>query len=198
MTHYFNVDRGIQAAGVLLRSEDGKMESLRLLILLYIADRESLQETGRPITSSTAVAMEHGPLSSEVFDLIKGLVTSEARWAEHIRAHGHSLQLISDPGRGKLSKYEIEKLNDVSQRHEHQNTWELVRLVQQFAEWLKNAPVQGQTRPIPTGDIIDAVGRSADKTEILADLKDKAAYDRFFEGARSESRGHVLVEGSIG
>jgi hypothetical protein len=34
--------------------------------LLYLADRESLKKTGRPITGDRVVAMEHGPVLRSV------------------------------------------------------------------------------------------------------------------------------------
>src|SRR5438105_4403367 len=61
----FNLKKTVQAAAEFLRHEPGKqMSRLRLIKLLYIADREALLETGRPITSDTIVAMKHGPVLS--------------------------------------------------------------------------------------------------------------------------------------
>ena len=128
--------------------------------------------------------MDQGPLSSEVYDLIKGEITAEAHWSQFVRTQGYNAELESDPGRGRLSRYEIAKLNDVSQRYAHLSTWEIVDLTHEFAEWKSNQPAKGSSRPIPIGDIIDAVGRTEDKAAIVADLQERAAYDRFFQGAR--------------
>jgi uncharacterized phage-associated protein len=184
MAHFFDPEKAAQAAAVLLRFDDHRMEYMRLLKLLYIADRESILETGRPIVTSLTTAMDHGPLSSDIYDLIKGEVKAEALWSRYIKTHGHDAHLINDPGRGGLSKYEIAKLNDVSKRYEHLHTLALSELTHDFEEWQKNKPPKGSSRPIPIGDIIDAVGRSDDKDEIVRDLNEKSAYDRFFEGAR--------------
>src|SRR5262245_9212871 len=67
MLRQFDTMKAIQAAAVLLRFDDGAMDYLRLLKLLYIADREALRETGRPISYSRTIAMDNGPLSSEVY-----------------------------------------------------------------------------------------------------------------------------------
>jgi uncharacterized phage-associated protein len=184
MLNHFNARKAVEAAAVLLRYEDGKMEHLRLLKLFYVADRESIKETGEPISLSRIVAMDYGPLSSEVYDLIKGEREDEAIWSKHIRTHGNSVRLISDPGRGELSKYEIGKLNEVSQRYEAVSTWDLVETTHQFDEWIANRPAPGSCRPIPIGDIIDAVGMSQHKESIIRDLQTKAASERFFEEAR--------------
>ena len=58
MFYPFKIDKAIQAAGVLLNEHQrGQMEYLRLLKLLYIADREAIAETGQPIVGSRVVAM---------------------------------------------------------------------------------------------------------------------------------------------
>jgi hypothetical protein len=45
-----NVEKAIQAVGVLFRNDRvRRMNYMRVLKLLYIADREALGETGRPI-----------------------------------------------------------------------------------------------------------------------------------------------------
>ena len=61
MFYPFKIEKAIQAAGVLLEQhEHQQMEYIRLLKLLYIADRESVGETGRPILGSKIVARRKG------------------------------------------------------------------------------------------------------------------------------------------
>jgi uncharacterized phage-associated protein len=159
------------------------MEYLRLLKLLYIADRENVRETGDPITFSRSVAMDNGPLSSEVYDLIKGEREDEGEWSQYISTHGNSVRLITDPGRGLLTKGEIAKLNEVSMKFESLNTWDLVEHTHTFEEWKVNEPAEGSSRPIPFGAIIEAVGLKDQRNEILADLAKRNAASQFFEEA---------------
>lgn len=183
MLFHFDAKKATQIAAVLLRFEEGKMEHLRMLKLLYIADRESLAETGRPISLSHATAMDHGPLSSDVYDLINGERSDERLWSEFIHKHGHNILLKSDPGRSELSKYEIAKLNEVSERFEHLSTWKLADKTHEFEEWLQNKPPIGSSKTIPLGQIIDAVGLTERKQEIIDDLQDKSEFDRLFADA---------------
>jgi uncharacterized phage-associated protein len=44
------------------------MNYMRLLKLLYIAERETLGRTGRPIVGGPVTAMERGPVLLEVLD----------------------------------------------------------------------------------------------------------------------------------
>ena len=83
----FNTEKAIQVAGVLLREEGKSMTRLRLLKLLLIADRQSLRETGRPILGSRIVAMDNGPLHSDVYDLIKGAHNSAPAWSAYFTNH---------------------------------------------------------------------------------------------------------------
>jgi hypothetical protein len=50
----------------LLELHGDRMEYVRLLKLLYIADREMMAEAGAPVTGDRAVAMDHGPVLSHV------------------------------------------------------------------------------------------------------------------------------------
>ena len=59
MTFRFDYDKALQAAGVLLSLDGDRMERIRLLKLLYIADRELLAETGRTITGDRKETPEH-------------------------------------------------------------------------------------------------------------------------------------------
>ena len=83
MTFRFDFLKTLQASGVLLQLDANRMAYIRLLKLLYIADRELLAETGRTLTGDEAVAMKNGPVLSRVYDLIKG-VGAEVRGVESL------------------------------------------------------------------------------------------------------------------
>src|SRR4051812_11294735 len=110
----FDPTRAIQAGAVLLKTTPSRrMTRLRLLKLLYIADRETLQEAGRPITGDRAVAMKNGPVLSRIYDLIKGADLAAPEWERFFRnADRWEVELVGEPGVGELSKYEIEKLQE--------------------------------------------------------------------------------------
>src|SRR5205823_9295848 len=114
----FDADKVAEAAALLLAEQKGwKMSRLRLLKLLYIADRESIQETGFSITSDDVVAMEHGPVLSRTYDLIKGQGDDAPRWGRYIQPAGaRDVMLAREPPRKKLSRYDEEKLRDVARR----------------------------------------------------------------------------------
>ena len=174
----FNLLKTLQAVSVILRAHPVHvMSRLRLIKLLYIADRESLRETGAPITGDRVVAMQHGPVLSETYDLIKGEHIRAGEWTEHFENIGYNVRLISDPGTARLSRYEIEKLNDVTRQFEHQWDWAVAEETHSFEEWRRNDPGDS-SKPIPLEHVLEAVGRKRDIKAIRRDAEAVAFIDR--------------------
>src|SRR6266480_2169456 len=96
----FDPLKAAQAASVLLKEEGGRMSRLRLLKLLYIADRESIAETLRPITGDEVVAMDHGPVLSMTYRFIcRRQAPGTAIWETYIVQDGlRDHVLVADPG----------------------------------------------------------------------------------------------------
>jgi Protein of unknown function (DUF4065) len=85
MMHFqFRFEKALQATGVLLELAGGRMEYLRLLKLLYISDREMIAESLSPITGDRVVAMNHGPVLSQIYDLIKGQSAKSGEWLDYV------------------------------------------------------------------------------------------------------------------
>ena len=188
MTQRLDVEKAIQAVGVLLRREGKRASRLRLLKLLYIADRESLKRTGSPILGSKIVAMQHGPLHSEILDLINGNHIQEPVWSRHFRNVGRDVLLDEEPETGKLSRYEIELLTQVVDDRVDLGDYDLAVETHGFQEWLAvyPDPRADTSRPIPIELLIAAVDRSADKAAILQDMKDSETFARLFAGIGTE------------
>jgi len=157
------------------------MSYLRLLKLLYIADRESMRETGRPITGDHAVAMDHGPVLERVYDLIKGKGYNTPEWCRHFQVTGYQIKMTNDPGVVALSRYELGKLQEVLGRYAAMTEWGIVEETHKFEEWVRNY-VEGPSRPIPAEALLEAVGRADDVQQIVQDQKDKADFERLFRG----------------
>src|ERR1700692_2783749 len=99
MPRKLDVRKTVQAVAVLLHSDRcDRMSYLRLLKLLYIADRESLAETGRSMTGARFLAMPPGPVLSEVYNLVAAAPRDAAGWSEFLRKDGYQLELFHDPG----------------------------------------------------------------------------------------------------
>jgi uncharacterized phage-associated protein len=150
---------------------------MRMLKLLYIADRESLAETGRPIIGTRPVAMDYGPVHSKVLNLVKGTDYDAPMWSEFITKNGYSIELKDDPGVLSLSRYEIAKLAEVQTRYREADDFELSNITHGFPEWLRRHR-DGTSVTITIEDMIEAVGRDKDRDEILEDAKQTRELDR--------------------
>jgi len=172
----------IQAAGVLLAKHQGRMTQLRLLKLLYIANRESLRETGAFIIDDRVVAMEHGPVLSHTYDTIKNQTSDSLEWNRFIRREGFTLEVLQDPGISKLSKFEIELLDRVADDFAAMEEWKVVDHTHKFPEWAKNNP-GSSSKAIPFEDILSALGLEASAAEIREHLKLSRELERRAERA---------------
>ncbi|HEY8748100.1 MAG TPA: Panacea domain-containing protein [Tepidisphaeraceae bacterium] len=168
-----------QAAAVLLKTETAwRMSRLRLLKLLYIADREALTERARPITGDKPVAMDHGPVLSQTYDLIKGTDYASPQWERFMKTEGREVTLVEDPGVGKLTRYEITKLQEVASRYKECDDWAVADLTHSFPEWIKNQPAKGTSKPIPLDDLLDATGHAQDKDHLIETERAETAFQR--------------------
>jgi uncharacterized phage-associated protein len=137
LAYTFNFPKTFQAAVVLLKQHNGRMESARLLKLLYIADRELLAEIGRTLTGDEPAAMQRGPVLRTVQKLIahaEGTPDLE-EWSATIRKDGHTLYLQGDAGVGRLNKAELRKLEEVAQRFWETDSDDLSDVTHAFGEW---------------------------------------------------------------
>jgi uncharacterized phage-associated protein len=156
MNFTFEPLKTTQAAAFLLTLEGRVMDRMRLLKLLYIVDRELLVSKGRTLTGDLAVAMNYGPVLSHTYDLIKGDEQSPADRNKFIRSVSRKLVLMGDPGRGELSRREVDKLEEVSNRFRGISTSGLSAFTHEFSEWSKNF-VPDTSRPIPWTDALEGM-----------------------------------------
>jgi uncharacterized phage-associated protein len=163
MTEFiFNLKKTVQSLAFLMCQPGKDCRSiLKLIKLLYLAERESLAETGHPITGDRLVAMKHGPVLSKTYDYIKGEEQSE-EWDRYFAdADNHQLRLRESPGDDLLCEYEMRKLKMIASRFSHLDRWEVRDKTHELPEWKKNDP--GQTsRLIPLVDLMEAVNATSE------------------------------------
>src|SRR5713226_8143279 len=82
----FNERKATAAAALLLDREGGSMDYMRLIKLLYLAEREGLKRLGHALVGDTYYALDQGPIASRVLDLCKN--PSSGPWADQITRTG--------------------------------------------------------------------------------------------------------------
>jgi uncharacterized phage-associated protein len=173
----FNEPKATQAAARLLRNRGGRMSYMKLMKLLYLADREALARWGRPITADSYVSMDKGPVLSHVLNLITegpSPVAGNTCWTRHISEPEHyEIALKADPCSDLLSEAEDELLDDIFGRYGRLNRWALADLAPTLPEWKEP---HGSTLPIEYADILQAQNKSPEDIRAIEDELD--ALDR--------------------
>jgi uncharacterized phage-associated protein len=151
----FEERRAVQAAAILLRIEGGRENYTKLLKLLYLADRRSLLETGRPITGSSFVNMANGPVLSEVYECIK-CEPGSGLWDCHVRTDGYDVELLADAGDDQLSDYDVQILTELAEKYRDVSYTKLITVAHQLPEW--RHPEPAKVASLPAVDVLRAVG----------------------------------------
>lgn len=156
------------------------MKYLKLIKLLYLAEREALSRWGRPITTDNYVSMDNGPVLSQILKRIDdGAAPGEPTfWTSHIVPCGDwDVVLTADPAAGQLSKAEDRVLDEIFEQHGHRNRWDIVSYVHTLPEWQDPA---GSAIPIAYRDILKALKKSNEEIgAIEAELEELDQIESF-------------------
>jgi uncharacterized phage-associated protein len=133
----FDEKKATQAAAFLLRLRGGRMAYLKLIKLLYLADREALGRWGDSITTDCYVSMKNGPVVSNIYNLMHQEVKNPY-WRQFISPPmgQYELELIGEEcPKGALSIAEERILGEIFERYGRMSRWELVDFTHQLPEW---------------------------------------------------------------
>ena len=131
----YNPDKANQAILWLLDLHGGKIDKLKLVKELYLADKEHLLRYGRPIIGGRYYAMKNGPVSSELLDHINqattpsGPFTLERNW---IKSN------VPEFNTEELSESDIEVLGLINKSYGRFTGWSLRNLTHCLLEWRHN------------------------------------------------------------
>ncbi|RMX08521.1 DUF4065 domain-containing protein [Corticibacter populi] len=164
----FNEKRTAQAAAFLLHRAGGRLPLLKLMKLMYLAERESLKEYGEPITGDKLVAMPHGPVLSITYNLMNGALDSQQggweSWMEDRAGHDVALRdesRIRSPEQDllELSQSDLDVLQGVWEKFGHMSKWDIRDYTHHGGcpEW---EDPNGSSRPIPMTTLFKALGYS--------------------------------------
>lgn len=182
MPLHFREERATQAAARLIQREGGSINHMKLIKLLYVAERRSLLRWGRPITFDWYVSMPHGPVLSFTLDKINEPEPpgGGSYWHRHIterRNHEVALKSPAAVPRDQLSPAEEGLLDEVHAELGHMSQWELRDYSHTLPEW---RDPRGSSLPITIEDILLSEGLSQeDVAEVLEALGAEGFARRF-------------------
>lgn len=180
----FDERKVTQAAAYFLHRRGGEMSHLKLMKLLYLADRESMRRYGEPISQDRMVSMPHGPVLSQTYDLMSGCAQSSEdgweSWIADIQDHQVKLRREVKPDElGYLSDADIEILEQVWQQFGGMKRWEIRDYTHDHCpEW---EDPHGSSKPLKPEAVFRALGRTPEEAKQLAeDLQAKRKVDELF------------------
>lgn len=166
----FDETKATQMAAYLLRLRGGQMHYIKLIKLMYLADREALLRWGVSITRDRYVSMDNGPVLSRVLNLITD-DRAKPVWSEFISAPlgEYEVKLLRDAPTDALSRAEEKLLDEIFGTYGHRNRWELIEnVMHKLPEWQNP---NKSIIPIAIRDILKAGGESDnDIRDILREL----------------------------
>jgi uncharacterized phage-associated protein len=178
----YHQERTTQAAARLLQARGGIMSYMKLLKLLYIADRRALLDHGRPITFDRFVSMDHGPVLSQTYNLTVAEERPGHRsyWREYIsEPSNYEVRLVRPAPATALSPAQERILDDVFAEFGAMSRWQLMQYVHTLPEW---QDPRGSSLPIALRDVLRAGGLDDDAAEAVEeDLAGDVAVARLLE-----------------
>lgn len=156
-----------QMAAYFLQRRGGRMAYLKLMKLLYLADREALDRYSSTISEDAHYSMPQGPVLSRTLNLMTGQIES-SEWSSWIAPCANfevalNRQTSSRDDFDELSESEIEILENVWERFGQLDRWQLVDYTHaHIPEW---RDPHGSSVPIDPRATFLALGRSPDEAE---------------------------------
>jgi uncharacterized phage-associated protein len=179
MNFRFNLGKATEAACLFLERGGGQMSIMKLVKLLYLLDRLSLDRRGAPVVGGDYLSMRNGPVTSEVLDLVNAgrlMGERDQRWEQCISDRtNHEVKL-------ELSDAEVGLLDEIWGEHGGKNHWQLVEWCHSHCkEW---TPVTNGCAPIAVEQVGFALGKSsAQVNRLRQEAIELNQLDEIFTGA---------------
>ena len=179
----FREDKATQAAYILIQKEGGIINYMKLIKLMYVADRKRVLARGRPITFDAYYSLDRGPILSKTLNLItEGSAPGvDSVWMQYISIPQSYMVQIKEGGcpLNVLSEAEIETLEQTYNELGDFNHWELVDWSHEnLEEW---QDPEGSAIPIKYHDILIRGGKTKmEAAEIENELEALGQADHYF------------------
>lgn len=168
-----NDKKATDAVSRLLEKSGGEAEYLRVVKLVYLADRDSIIRRGLPIVGGSYFSMRCGPAVGEVMNFANRSLAAKG-WNEHISPrYGNVLRLTNPSEYSSLSQSEIDILDGVVEEHASRSTSELVRWCHHYCREYER--VFWGRKDIQVESILRAGGKTADRIHrVVSEAADRA------------------------
>jgi len=141
----FDHKKATQAINFLAQKEGGHIDKIKVIKLIWLADRYHIRKYGRPIVNDIYFAMPYGPVASSVADLagFNDIQIGEdekkylEKYLKSARFKKNTIVSIEGVDEQVFSDSEIEALDKIYQEYGNYKPFDLVNLSHKFPEWKK-------------------------------------------------------------
>jgi len=177
----FKEEKTTHAAAYLLHKAGGTMHYLKLVQLMYLADRAMYDRYEFSMTGDKPISTDHGIMLSATLDLMLGQNPSDI-WSSHIstvKDDELSLVINIEPTKlGRLSRGNREIMDEIFVQYGHKSIQEVCKATKGLPEW---EDPHGGSKPVEIAAILVALGKDATIINgILEDLQDRDTLERRF------------------
>jgi len=193
LKNLFNEKKAAQAAAFFIFRAGGTLQVLKLMKLLYLAERRSFEKYGEPMIGDRLVSMPHGPVLSSTYNHMNGELPSvEGGWdawiadrAEHDLALRNPAALRS-PAEDltELSDADLEILGEIWHRFGGMSGLQLRNYTHDHCPEWKDP--EGSMIPMELEELFRALKFSPEQTrEALARLRAEDEISAAFESVKN-------------
>lgn len=135
--------KATQALNLFARKKDGKINKMKAIKLIFLADRLHLRKYGRPIIGDMYFAMKLGPVGSvtknvaELSSVPEDILAYAKRYIKPIDGKKRTLVSLKQEDLSVFSKTDIECLESVYDTFSDKDQFELAEITHTYPEWSK-------------------------------------------------------------
>jgi uncharacterized phage-associated protein len=182
----YNEQVAAEVAAYFLHSAGGILPVIKLVKLMYLAERLSLERYGEPLTGDRLVSMDHGPVLSITYNHMTGaLQSADGGWDSWVADREEHMVSLVDPSKIRspgqdllhLSESDLEVLQEIWEHFGHWDRWRLRDYTHDHCPEWQNP--HGSSKPIEYEQLFEALDLSADQVASrLGHLKEQEQINR--------------------
>lgn len=109
----FDHSKSVQVVAFFVRKAGGMADKLKLVKLLYLAERLSFRKRGKPMNFDSYFSLPHGPIGSSALNGMDGLLDDSAWEAVHQADNRQDVTLVEDVSEDRLSRADRVILDEI-------------------------------------------------------------------------------------
>lgn len=176
----FKVRKAAQVAAFFAMAEGGSINVLKLVKLIYLADRRFLEKHDCSILNDRLVSMPHGPVNSLTYGYIDGFLNRREDWDAFITDRENHKVALANPDitiddLDELSRAELRVLKEVAAKFRKYTGYRLRDYTHRHCpEW---EDPNGSSNPIPYERLLKHLGKRH-SVEIADSIEGEYELDR--------------------